>query len=109
MIERWEKRGTLLVENTKARLIESINQLDIGELLLVDISADGRGGGYNNELYRTFSGGIDIPIISAGGDGKIEQVSKAIQEGMDAVMISNLFAFIGDGMKLARDLSLRMV
>ena len=57
-------------------------------------------------MHEQFNCGVDIPIISAGGDGKIEQVAEAMQEGMDAVMISNLFAFIGDGIKLSRQISL---
>ena len=107
MIERWEKRGTCKVEVTIAEnIIKKVSGLDIGELLLIDISSDGRGGGYNKKLHEQFNCSVDIPIISAGGDGKVEQVAEAMQEGMDAVMISNLFAFIGDGIKLSRQISL---
>ena len=108
MIERWEKRGTCNVEVTSVdSIINRVNGLDIGELLLIDVSSDGRGGGYNKKLHEQFNCRIDLPIISAGGDGKVEQVAEAMQEGMDAVMISNLFAFIGDGIKLSRKISLQ--
>lgn len=107
MIERWKKKGTNRAEVSPIeRVINDVNNLDIGELILIDVSSDGRGGGYNNELYKAFNCRLDIPIISAGGDGKVEQVTEAMQKGMDAVMISNLFAFIGNGVKLAREISL---
>ena len=43
------KRGTCRVEVTIAEdIIKKVSSLDIGELLLIDISSDGRGGTTKN-------------------------------------------------------------
>ena len=61
-----------------------------GEVLLTDIDRDGLGKGFDlNVLKRKW----DVPVVLAGGCGKLDHVKQAFAAGADAVAISSMFFF----------------
>ena len=61
-----------------------------GEVLLTDIDRDGLGKGFDlNVLKRKW----DVPVVLAGGCGKLDHVKQAFNAGADAVAISSMFFF----------------
>jgi imidazole glycerol-phosphate synthase subunit HisF len=75
----------------------------VGELLLRDIDLDGTGFGYNFEVSRSIREMVEVPLLLAGGCGNGIHLAEGISEySVDAVVTSNLFNFIGDGLLAAR-------
>lgn len=61
-----------------------------GEVLLTDIDRDGLGKGFDlNVLKRKW----DVPVVLAGGCGKLDHVKQAFNAGADGVAISSMFFF----------------
>ncbi len=75
----WAERGALL---------------GAGELVLNSIDADGTREGYDNELNRTVSERVDVPVIASGGVGNLQHLLEGIVEGKaDAVLAASIFHF----------------
>lgn len=69
-------------------------QLGAGEILLTSMDADGTKAGYDIELTRRVSEGLNIPVIASGGAGEMEHFVEAINDGKaDAVLAASLFHF----------------
>lgn len=69
-------------------------ELGAGEILLTSMDADGTKAGYDIELTRKVSEGLNIPVIASGGAGTMEHFVEAITEGKaDAVLAASLFHF----------------
>lgn len=65
-----------------------------GELVLNSIDADGTKEGYDNELNRTVSERVDVPVIASGGAGHPEHLRDAILVGKaDAVLAASIFHY----------------
>lgn len=61
-----------------------------GELLLTSIDRDGTGTGFDLDAVRHT---YNIPVVVAGGCGKLSHVKQAFEAGADAVCVSSMFAF----------------
>jgi cyclase len=58
------------------------------------MDADGTKAGYDNELNRAVSDGVNIPVIASGGAGKLEHLYDGIlQGGADAVLMASITHF----------------
>jgi len=69
-------------------------ELGAGELVLNSIDADGTKDGYDNELNRTVSEAVDVPIIASGGVGNLQHLVDGILIGKaDAVLAASIFHF----------------
>jgi len=67
-----------------------------GEILLNSIDQDGTMAGYDLDLIRQVTNKVNIPVIAAGGAGKLEDFAKAVQEGgASAVTAGSFFVFHG--------------
>jgi cyclase len=65
-----------------------------GEILLTSMDADGTKAGYDNELNRSVSDAVNIPVIASGGAGRLEHLYDAIvQGGADAVLMASITHF----------------
>lgn len=61
-----------------------------GEVLLTDIDRDGLGKGFDlNVLKRRW----DVPVVIAGGCGKLDHAKQAFNAGADGIAISSMFFF----------------
>ncbi len=66
-------------------------ELGAGELVLNSIDADGTRDGYDNELNRTISAAVGIPVIASGGAGTLEHLRDGLIEGnADAVLAASI-------------------
>jgi cyclase len=65
-----------------------------GEILITSIEQDGTMEGYDLELVRIVADAVTIPIIAAGGAGKVQHFSAAITAGnASAVAAASIFHF----------------
>ena len=79
-----------------------------GELVLQSIDRDGTGQGFPLESLSPFEELRETPWIAAGGFGSTAQVSQALGDPrIEAVLTSNLLAFVGSGLESARRAALR--
>ena len=68
--------------------------LGAGELLLTSMDADGHCAGYDNELTRTVSEAVSVPVIASGGAGTPEDLYQALVLGKaDAVLAASIFHY----------------
>jgi len=84
----------LLRDDWKEMLKKFVN-IGVGEILLNSVDNDGIMKGMDLKLINEASKILDIPLISMGGVGKIEDIKKAIDVGTDAVAAGSYFVFYG--------------
>lgn len=73
-----------------------VQDMGAGEILLSDISRDGRKSGYNLEIIKRITDEIDIPLIACCGAKTIEDLKRAMDAGASAVAAGSLFSLIGN-------------
>ncbi|MBQ5939637.1 AglZ/HisF2 family acetamidino modification protein [Massilia sp. AB1] len=66
-----------------------------GEVMLNAVDNDGELGGYDIDSIRQACGLVEVPLIAAGGAGKLEDFKAAIEAGASAVSAGALFVFHG--------------
>jgi cyclase len=55
---------------------------------------DGTKDGYDLELTRAISTGVDVPVIASGGAGSLDHLWEGLVEGgADAVLAASIFHF----------------
>ena len=68
--------------------------LGAGEILLTSMDRDGTKDGYDLELTRAISTGVDVPVIASGGAGSLEHLWEGLVEGgADAALAASIFHF----------------
>ena len=65
----------------------------IGEILLNSMDADGTRSGYDTEMIRSVREITHVPLIASGGAGRLEDFSKALAAGADALLAASVFHF----------------
>ena len=100
--------GTKLEETSLQEHLKSINQLSCGEIILNSIDNDGNAAGIDLTILNNIRITIDKPILIMGGAGKPEHLSSALSsKKISGVITANLFNFLGEGLKLARNFALK--
>ena len=61
-----------------------------GEVLLTDIDRDGMGKGFDLDVLKRQ---WNVPVVIAGGCGKLDHVKQAFAAGADGIAISSMFFF----------------
>lgn len=61
-----------------------------GEVLLTSIDRDGTGAGFDLDSIRRE---YKVPVVVAGGCGKLVHVKEALEAGASGVCVSSMFAF----------------
>lgn len=68
--------------------------LGAGEILLTSMDADGQQSGYDNELTRTISEAVNVPVIASGGAGTPQDLYDALVSGKaDAVLAASILHY----------------
>ena len=68
--------------------------LGAGEILLTSMDRDGTKDGYDLELTRAISTGVEVPVIASGGAGSLEHLWEGLVDGgADAVLAASIFHF----------------
>jgi cyclase len=98
----WIKNGYENCTNT-SKHIQTLINLNVGEILLNNMDADGTGQGFNFNIFNYIPHDLNMPLIICGGAGKPAHLQSALLRGdVDAVATGNLFNFIGNGFEMAR-------
>ncbi len=72
----------------------NLEELGAGEILLTSMDRDGTKEGYDNDLNKTISSSINIPVIASGGAGNLEHlIDGIILGGVEAVLAASVFHF----------------
>ena len=74
-----------------------------GELLITSMDRDGTKKGFDNNLMKSISDAVDIPIIASGGAGSLRHLVDGIKEGeADAVLAASIFHYCEYSIKEAK-------
>jgi len=88
--------GTCATGKTPLAVAQAMAAAGAGEILLTSIDRDGSLSGYDIELIRQVSDGVDIPVIACGGAGSVADLAEAVDEGhASAVAAGAFFLFFG--------------
>jgi len=75
-------------------LLEKIESLGAGEILLTSMDRDGTKKGYDLDLTKKVSKLVNIPVIASGGVGNLEHLHQGIKIGKaSAVLAASIFHF----------------
>jgi len=95
--------GTEVVPGEASKIVDYVLSLPIGELMINSVDKDGTGQGFDFALLNLLPVSITKPIIFSGGVGNAIHIMNGLEDArIDAVNTANLFNFIGDGLKNAR-------
>jgi cyclase len=84
-----EKTGINVIEWAK-----KAEELGAGEIYLMSIDRDGTGLGYDTELIKSVAKTVSIPVIAAGGAGKLSHFSEVIDKGnADAISMASILHY----------------
>jgi imidazole glycerol-phosphate synthase subunit HisF len=73
-----------------------MQEMGAGEILLTSIDRDGTYEGYDVELLRRVTGAVAVPVIAAGGAGKLQDFTTAVtQGGASACAIGSMAVYFG--------------
>lgn len=75
------KSGSEATELDAVRWARQVEELGAGELLVNSISHEGTMTGYDIDLISRITDSVGIPVIAAGGCGKLEDFVTAVKEG----------------------------
>ena len=65
-----------------------------GELLITSMDRDGTKEGFDNDLMKSISETVDIPIIASGGAGSLRHLVDGVKDGeADAVLAASIFHY----------------
>ncbi len=82
---------------------EGVN-LGAGEILLTSMDQDGMKNGYDLELTRAISEGVQVPVIASGGVGNLDHLADGILKGKaDAVLAASIFHYREYTVKQAKE------
>ena len=100
--------GTKKSDKDLYQTLKILSDSNFGEFILHSINHDGTGNGYDTEMLEDISFKINKPILLMGGAGKPDHIISALKNKMiSGVITANLFNFIGDGLKITRELAIQ--
>jgi cyclase len=90
-------RGATRPTGTDARAhAEAMARIGAGELIVTSVDRDGTMSGYDQELLRSVTGSVDIPVVACGGAGSLADLRNAVREaGAAAAAAGSMFVFQG--------------
>ena len=96
--------GSCELKRSALAELQELNFDAVGEWYLNSIDRDGTGQGYDMDILDQLPDDWSVPIILAGGAGNASHMIAGLSDSrVDAVATANLFNFIGDGLKRARE------
>jgi len=99
----WSEDGGKLNDVPARELLKRVLKESVGEIYLNSMDRDGTGQGLDLEILELLPERVSKPIILAGGAGNSSHLMVGLEDlRVDAVATANLFNFIGEGLKKAR-------
>lgn len=74
---------------------DTINEINVGEIVINSIDHDGMMNGYNLELIKMISSRVTMPVVALGGAGKKSDFDDALKAGASAVAAGSMFVYYG--------------
>lgn len=103
--EVYINSGQEKINDNLEDVINKIEKLGAGELMLNCIDRDGVGYGYDFQTLREVNEITKLPLIPCGGADNYLQLLQAIEtKFLNAVSTSHLFNFMGTGLKETKDM-----
>jgi cyclase len=100
----YSRGGTRDTGLTLEQAIELVQEVGAGELYLTSVERDGTGDGYDLESLAIAARLASMPVIASGGAGNHVHFVEALgSRAINAVSTANLFNFMGDGLRDARN------
>lgn len=85
-----------------------IKKINFGELIMNSIDKDGTGTGLDFSCLKELPKNFNRPILIMGGAGKPEHFTQAFAiKNISGVVTANLFNFLGSGLRLVREHSVK--
>ena len=76
------------------KLVEKMEAMGAGEILLTSMDRDGTKIGYDLDLTKKVSSLVNIPVVASGGVGSLEHLRQGIKIGKaNAVLAASIFHF----------------
>lgn len=83
---------------------QRVEQLGAGEILLTSMDRDGTKAGYDNEILKTISTSVNIPVIASGGAGSLQHLYEGFSKGCaDAALAASIFHFRQHSIREAKE------
>lgn len=99
----YSNDGDRKIESTNIFVNRNYLTSRLGELIVCSINQDGTGQGLDLNSISDIQDKITTPIVLMGGISKAEQIVDGLQNPrVSGVTTSNLFNFLGNGLKNAR-------
>ena len=74
--------------------IDTVQNFNVGEIVVTEIPMEGRNKGFNLDLYRDLRKRVDVQLVAHGGAGPFQNISDLFKEtDVDAVSIASLFHY----------------
>ena len=87
-------------------LLKKLKKQKFGEIILHSMDRDGTGNGYDLDIIKTLPNMSEKPLLLMGGAGKPMHIVTALKNTyISGVITANLFNFIGDGLKITREMA----
>ncbi len=100
----WSENGVNCQPGSAKDWIEMVLNGSVGEIYINSMDRDGTGQGYDLGILDLLPKSVSKPVILAGGAGNAAHLSVGLMDmRVDAVATANLFNFVGDGLKKARE------
>ena len=81
-------------------------ELGAGEILVTSVDREGTGKGYDLELTRMIADAVPVPVIAAGGAGKLGDIADVVHAGQaDAVCLASMLHYNFSGSNTKDDFS----
>jgi cyclase len=94
--QAYTHSGTKNTKMTPLELAQKAETMGAGEIFINSIDKEGTMSGYDIELIKLVSMNVDIPVVAAGGAGKLQDFSEAVKVGgASAVAAGSLFVYQG--------------
>lgn len=92
----WSCNGSVCSTHTPEDFARLMEANGAGEIIVQSIERDGTMLGYDIDLIARISKAVSIPVICLGGAGRIEDLTRAYDEGhASALAAGSLFVFQG--------------
>jgi cyclase len=92
----YTQRGHVNTNMEPVDFAERMEKAGAGEILINSIDYDGIMKGYDLPIIKRITDTVSIPVIAAGGAGKLEDFKLAVEQGgVSAVAAGSMFVFVG--------------
>lgn len=85
--------GTKKINLSLDKVVEHLQGIGVGELIINNISREGASLGYDLNLIKRISSKLSIPVVALGGASCMSDFKAAIESGASAVSAGSYFVF----------------